>query len=205
MGSTVLRVPGYVESNTSHTTQSPNTTHYVPSRAGSPLGLGIIVVGIVLAIVAIAGFLILRHYQQLAQQQQNLAEAMGTYDPHYYEHQGQRMREMADAKRKLAEDIAAAHQGLEQNDAKEDAELKARLEAGRVDSEASLAKLKIAREWTFKAGTKRKGKLAGMRDANTALFDFSEGDDSNPAQLYEIPLQNLSEFDQKVVRKAAEN
>ena len=42
---------------------------------------------------------------------------------------------------------------------------------------------------------------AGVR----ALFDFSEGYDVNPDQSYEVPLQNLSKFDQKVVRKAAEN
>ena len=95
-------------------------------------------------------------------------------------------------------------QGLPESN-KSSRDLETSLEASRVDSEASLAKLKIAREWTFKAGAKRKAKFAGMRDANTALFDFSEGYDINPDQSYEVPLQNLSVFDQKVVRKAAEN
>ena len=63
--------------------------------------------GLLLAVAAVAGLLTVRHYQQLAQQEQNLFDAMSVQKS-----QAQRDSEVAEAKRKIAADIAAAHQGL---------------------------------------------------------------------------------------------
>ena len=84
-------------------------------------------------------------------------------------------------------------------------DVEARLKVRRADWEASLAKLDAVREWTFRSGAKRQAKYVGMRDTNTVLLEFTESYDGNAMQVYEVPFQDLSEFDQKLVRKAVGN